>query len=186
MKRLVLCVLSGLFLAGCIGDRPANPAATQPATEISPATTQPYYWLGQPGAAAASDGDFYRLWDACEAVARQYLFKIDRREFRRGLLTTEPMVSKQMFELWRRDSGTAADVTENTLVTVRRTAYFQIDRNPDGTYTAHPKVLVERLAVVEPKLRQTTTYPTRYYYPIRRDGVMEGDMAKAVERALHK
>lgn len=175
--------LAALVLAGCIGN-PANPAATQPVTLVSPATTQPAHWLAQPAAATVQHGDFQRLWDACESAMRQLLFRPDRREYRTGLLTSEPVISAQWFEPWRRDTSTCRDVAEGSLAQVRRTIYCQFRRNDDGTFTVAPKVLVERQARVEQKLRAVVDYDPAYWYPIRRDEALERRLAQMIAREL--
>src|SRR5690606_576953 len=98
--------------AGCSGkgktEMPGG-AASAPAagraTDVDPALADPAYHLAQPAVATVRHGDFTALWDAAEEVARTRLFAIDRRDYRGGRLTTHPMVSKQWFELWRRDAG---------------------------------------------------------------------------------
>lgn len=205
--------IAGL-LTGCASPPPADPvAATQPATAVDPATTQPAYWLQQQGV-TVTHGDFEQLWAAAEDVARDYLFKIDRVDYRRGELTTVPMVSKQFFEPWRKDVGDGR-VVESSLATVRRTLLFQFHRNDDddtntagGTFTVEPKVLVERQSIPERRITSVVQYrsafsgpssvgsverdagivvPTSpYWYPIGRDPEMERDVAKAIEKRLRQ
>ena len=183
-SRASIFVLS-LLLAGCIG-KPANPAATQPTTVIDPAVAEPAHWLKQPATAEVTNPDFKKLWDACEAVAHDYLFKIDLRDFRRGLLKTQPMVSKQWFELWRNDAGTAKDVLEDSTGALRRTIYFQFTKNLDGSYTVAPKVLIERESRASPAdlPEYDTPHALIYWYALRRDAPLEQKVAAAVERKL--
>jgi hypothetical protein len=181
---IALVSLLVLSLGGCIGGKPANPAATQPATAIDPERARPAYWLNQPAAAEVSNANFQKLWDTSETVARQYLFSIDLRDFRQGLLTTQPMVSKQWFEPWRKDAGTFRDVEENSLGAIRRTIHFQFARNLDGTYTVTPKVVVERQVVVEKKYLEELQTPGTYWYALRRDTALETKLAASIERKL--
>src|SRR6266576_1615339 len=105
MRRAIVPILLAIAISrliGCIGE-PANPAATQPATVLNLATTQPSYWYQQGGGPTVRDDDFERLWNACEAVARDFLFEVDRTDYRSGVLTTKPLTSRQWFEVWRRD-----------------------------------------------------------------------------------
>src|SRR3982750_1746160 len=141
MRRAALCVilLIGFSrLVGCIGE-PSNPAATQPATVIDPATTQPSYFYQQPGGPTVRWNDFEALWDTCETVARDFLFKIDRSDFRAGVLTTAPLTSRQWFEVWRRDVRTLSDIEQNNVSNTCRTIRFEFTREPGGTYVVAPK-----------------------------------------------
>ncbi len=205
MTAAVIC------LAGCIAE-PQNPPATQPATAVDPATTQPSFWLDRPASAVASGGDFYTLWAACEDVARDFLFRLDRIDYRSGVLTTLPLVSGQFFEPWRRDARTTYDRTESSLATIRRSIRFEFTRLPDQTWQVTPKVLVERQAITEQRITAVVRYrsvfapavnprqravgthesdqgiilPPRYWYPLRRDEVFEQALAQAVEKKLGK
>ncbi len=199
--------LLGLLISGCIGNHPKNPAATQPVTIRDLATTQPAYYLDQPPADTVRTLQFQPLWDACEEVARSYQFRLDRQDYRLGLLTTYPMISKQLLEPWRKDAGTAHAVTENSLATIRRTLRFEINRGEDGAYVMTPKVLVERLTVVERRLTAAVQFrsafsgpaaeskssveaesdlPPRYWTPIARDTAMEQDVADQVRRRMRR
>jgi hypothetical protein len=206
---LLSSILVFLPFSGCIGN-PQNPAATQPATEIDLATTQPSYWLSQPPAAQVQAKDFDRLWDSCKTVARSYLFALDREDFRAGLITTEPLISKQLWEFWRPDTGAASDVLANSTATHRRTLRFEIERDEQsGAYTITPKVLVEQQTVLERRITSATQYrtafagpsapsrfsvahdedasldlPPKYWYPIGRDTAMERQVAARLREQL--
>lgn len=216
LLRSILYSLSSIlvFLSlNCI-NKPQNPAATQPATAIDPATTQPSYWLNQPAAAHVQTTDFDQTWNACKSVARGYLYTLDREDYRDGLITTAPMISKQWFEPWRPDTGTVGAMLANSTSAFRRTLRFEIDRNPDNTFTVTPKVLVEREALLERRvtdvsqyrlafagaaLRQSPRYsntfdsgvnpdivPFKYYYPVARDTEMEKQVAQRLRSTLDK
>jgi hypothetical protein len=208
----VSAVLVVVF-SGCI-TKPQNPAATQPATAIDLATTQPSYWLAQPAAAQVQARDFDALWDVCKTTARDYLYALDREDYRSGVITTVPLVSKQWFEPWRPDTGTAYDVLANSLGAIRRTLRFEVSRNADdGTYTVTPKVLVERESILERRVTDVSQYrfafsgpatkippreavtlepetypdvPIKYWYPTGRDTVMEKQVAERVRHALER
>jgi hypothetical protein len=206
VAAVALPVMALVIAAGCIGRQPANPAATQPVTVVDLATTQPAYYLNMPAVAHTDSLYFQPLWDACEKVARDYGYQLDRLDFRLGLLTTKPMVSKQLLEPWRKDSGTAGDVLDNSMATIRRTIRFEIN-NDGGTYRMTPKILVERQSVVERRTTSTEQYrtlfagpavsetklavtsedlelPKTYWTPIGRDTEMERQVARAVEKRL--
>jgi hypothetical protein len=198
-------------LAGCI-TKPQNPSATQPATAQDLATTQPSHWLDQPAPAGARADDFQRLWTAAEDVARDFLFRLDRQDYRAGVLTTRPMVSAQWFEPWRREVRTVEDRNESSLATVRRTIRFEFERLEDGAYRVTPKVLVERQALAEQRITSAVGYrqyfrrpirpqdrprgtresdvgiylPNRYWYPIGRDDAFERALAQAVAKKVEK
>lgn len=195
---------------GCV-TTPQQPAATQPSTAIDPATSQPSYWLDQPGVATASSIDFDKLAAACEDVARDYLFKLDRVDYRSGLITTQPLVSAQWFEPWRQDNRTPRDVEESSLATIRRTIRFEFRKRPDLSWEVTPKILVERQSIAERRITAVTQYrsvfatqrgrdraagsreadagivlPGKYWYPLRRDADFETVIARAVEKRVQK
>jgi hypothetical protein len=213
MRRMGMMVICGsaiglLLIAGCVGNKPWNPAATQPVTEVDLATTQPSYYWSQPEVASVQVLQFQSLWDACLEEARRYDFQIDRQDYRDGTILTKGLVSKQLLEPWRRDSGTAYEVLENSMSTISRTLQFQITHEPDGTYRAVPKVLVQRLTVLERRITSAIEYrsffagpaslqsrtsvttdveenvPIRYYTPLKRDLALERQIARSVEHRL--
>lgn len=201
---LALCVL------GCITGR-SNPAATQPATAVDLATTQPGYWLGQPAVAEVRGGDFNRLWEAAKETVRDYQLALDREDYRAGVITSVPEVSKQVFEVWRSDAGTLDESLANTVGAIRRTIRFEVSRGEDGTFTLVPKVLVERQSIFERRVTDVSQYrfafagptkaqpartavtldpetyqdvPVKYWYPIGRDFALEKKVAKRVEQEM--
>ncbi len=192
------------LLAGCITGK-ANPAATQPVTYVPQKQATPEYWWNQPGVVRVPNADFQKLWDACEGELYVRLFPVDRRQYRTGLLTSEPVVSKQFFEPWRTDAVSFHDVGESSLATIRRTIHFEVTRQPDGSYDAVPKVLVERHAATERRLTsivqfrqafngtRTDATPDQsntpapedeYWYALRRDTDLEKDMAVSIRHRL--
>ncbi len=175
LRRIQPLILLALAAApGCIG---RTSPATRPATAIDPRTADPAYWLSQPASAAATAGDLAVLWDASEDVARRYSFRIDRRDYRDGILTTYPIISKQFFEVWRGDAGSIDDVRESSLATVRRSIHFRFSEAPDGGYSVAPRVLVERQSRPDPTLRTDESAPDTYWYALRRDRQMERKLA---------
>ncbi len=200
MRYAILFILLFVIVPGCI-TTPSNPSATQPATAIDPATTKPEYWWSKPGVATIEHRDFQTLMDACEDVARNYLFEIDRVDYRQGVLTTRPMTSKQFFEVWRHDSAKASDTERNSLATYRRTLRFDVTKKADGTYQAAPKILVERWAQAERRITSAANFggpgsgsevsgtvesdqgvelPKSYWYAVERDYAMEQNVAEKV------
>jgi hypothetical protein len=149
--------------------------------------------------------NFDKLWDAAADEARARMFVIDRRDYRGGVLTTEPLLSAQFFEPWRRDALEAADVAESSLASIRRTIRYEFTRNDDGTFSLVPHVLVERYAATERRITNAMMYraafrrttatgsrerdrgielPQRYWYRTGNDPVLENSLAEALRRRL--
>jgi len=153
-KRPLLCIAAGAvavgvgLVSGCI-THPQNPSATQPATALDLATTQPSYWLNQPAVAQVQGHDFEKVVEACKQTARGYQFALDRVDYRAGEITTLPQISKQWFEPWRRDTGTAVEIFANSLGAIRRTLSFEVTRNPDETYAITPEVHADKYVRVQ-------------------------------------
>jgi hypothetical protein len=171
------------------------------------ATAEAGYWLNQPAEATAVAGDFTILWRACRRAALASSFTIDRVDFRSGVMTTLPMVSKQFFEVWRNDVVTPAGVAESSLDTVRRTVRFEVRRRDDGRYEAVPKVVVERFSLAERRITSVARFaetftveqtegsrtrdrhggdlPDMYWYATGRDRALERHLANAVRRDVN-
>jgi len=169
-------------------------------------TTQPTRTLTSNETSIVHD-NFDQLWDACERAARARLFPIERTDYRAGVLTTRPVISKQFFELWRTDAVTAGDVAESSLATIRRTVRFDIQLTPDGMYRATPSVLVERYSAAERRITSAYFYrstfrrqatqahgtresdrgvylPGRYWYELGHDAALERELAEDVAAKL--
>jgi hypothetical protein len=196
MKRFALHAI----IAAAVGCTHRPPPTTRP----SLATTQPSYWLDQPAVATVKASDFDKLWSAAERVARDRGFVIDREDYRDGLLTSQPLTSKQWFEVWRSDVQTPEDLADSSMATYRRTLSIEVEKKPDGTYEASPYVLVERYVQSERPITSSVylsrafsgrqrhrrqgsaeadrgiRLPSRYWYPTGRDSVVERDIAKAM------
>ena len=199
--RAVALLLSCVSLAGCITSHPGTPV-----TKIDDKQALPDYWWNQPAVVHVSSTDFHKLWDSCKGELYVRLFPVDREQYRDGLLTSEPVVSKQFFELWRTDAVNLHDVAESSLGTVRRTVHFEVSRQPDGSYDMVPKVLVERFESTERRLTAINQYHesfsapraysdvpdesgapaggSDYWYPIRRDTALEKDIADSIRKRL--
>ena len=200
------------WLSGCVL-APSNPAATQPSTAVDVATSQPAYWLNQPAVAEVHGNDFNALWESAKDTVRAYQFTLDRQDYRSGVITTAPEISKQIFEVWRDDAGTAYDAWAATMGAIRRTIRFEVTRNPDNTFTMVPKVLVERQSIFERRVTDVSQYrfafagpvrvqpartvvsldpdtyqnvPVKYWYADGRDLAMEKDLAERVRKAQEK
>ncbi len=190
-------------LPGCIFYK-TDPNAKL-ATAVDPEQATPDYWWNQPAEQHVTSRDFDKLWNACKGQLYVRLFPLDREQYRDGLITSEPVVSAQFFEPWRRDTASAGDLAESSLATIRRTVHFEVTRNPDGTFQASPKVLVERFTSTERRLTSITQYhnalsakrtvydpadqsgaviASDYWYPLRRDKGLEKAIANAMRNQL--
>ena len=77
---------------------------------------------------ATTDVSFDDLWDACLASLKQRSFQIDRRDRRFGLIVTKPIIGKQFFEFWRKDTADLDDLLNSSLHTIRRIVTITITR----------------------------------------------------------
>jgi len=207
MRIAPITLLTALsILASCASPSTSKAPSTQSALKSIPAERGTAdYWFKQPAVASVASSDYRKLWDACAKTLRDDQFDIDDQDYRDGVLTTWPMVSKQVFEIWRSDAGTSYDVIQNTLQTIRRSARFEFSRDPDGLYVAKPKVLIEqsshperRLSTVSQAPQAFTPFgetatritdegavvPNRYWFAMRRDEAMERQLANSVREKL--
>jgi hypothetical protein len=197
------CLIAGfaLLVGGLVGCTTVeqSPSVTETDKELA----SPEYWLKQPATSSVTHDNYDELWEACKGVARWRGFLVDRQNYREGVLTTLPLVSKQLFEPWRRDVATIADMTESTLATERRIVRFEIAKNPDDdTFTCVPKVLVQRYTSTERRITSITRYresfsietaqgnketdkgvdlPVEYWYTTGRDAQLEKRLADGVQ-----
>ena len=210
MTRCACIALTIALLAGCNSPPALDSIPTsQPtlATDIDPVQATPEYWLAKTPDYSVSDPNFDRLWDAAEHVSEDYLFQIDRRDRRAGLLTTVPNVSAQWFEVWRRELQTARDKLISSISSHRRTIYWQFEHTGD-TYTVTPRVIVERQALDEQRISGVLSkayfrrdplaqfpgsmerdegiiLPESYWYPVGRDFTLEKKLVEKVQQDLH-
>lgn len=205
MARLVkiLSLMCVVALSGCAND---GASTTRPsmATNIPAERAKPLYWLNQPASASATHHDYDTLYAACEHVTRQRRFEIDREDYRSGLLTTSPLISQQVWEVWRNDVGDAEQLTASSLATYRRTVRWIIDRQGEA-YVATPKVVVERFSGDRRRVTTAVHYtsvlnaaeaqtrlassklaqvPTTRWYATGRDEALEGELARDVQSQL--
>ena len=192
------CLLAA-FLAGCA----ATPA---PRPVEDPRTAEASYWLERPASVSVVDESFHELWRACRRATLASSYMIDRVDFRTGVMTTFPLVSKQFFEFWRNDVASVGDVVTSSLDTVRRTVRFEVRRRDDGRYEAVPKVLVERYSFAERRVTSAARFaevftveqvegsrardklggdlPDAYWFAAGRDEALEKRLAEWVRNDL--
>jgi hypothetical protein len=201
--KLAICTLQfvvALMLTGCV----TPTATTQPVTQVDPRQADPAYWLSQDDAATIRSRNFDALWSAAQEAARDHHFRIDRTDFRSGLITTAPLVSKQFFELWRNEVRDIDHLAESSLGTVRRTLHLDIERLDDGSYQLVPRAVIERQVYASRRLGSSISYqkvigtggigtpesdqgillPTFYWYAIGRDATLERSIARNIEKRL--
>jgi hypothetical protein len=185
-------LVSLVLLAGCAS---APPPPEPPVPD--PASGKAAYWLDKPAAAVVYDQDYDELWGICADLARSEQFTLDRQDYRDGILTTHPLVSRQIFEFWRPDSGDLYYVVQNSLQTVRRTIEFQFHEVGEG-YTVTPKVVIERLAQQNKRITSTSEYGQAFggydltpditnsdlWFAVGRDLMMEAELANAIKQHI--
>lgn len=204
--RVVILVLM-MCGAGCAASRVGGRTTT--AMDATAATRYPdTAATTQPGAASpsVSSRDFDALWKALEKSLEARMFRIDRRDYRAGILTTHPLISKQFFEFWRRDTLGADDVAESTLNTMRRTVRIEIAHDETtGVYTAMPHVEIERYSDAGRRLTSAAMYRTafkrteargtperdrginlqsRYWYTVGSDERLEAALVESTQKCL--
>lgn len=160
----------------------------------------------QPSGANVRGNNFDQMMDASEEVSRELLFTPARKDYRAGLLRTEPTVSAQWFEFWRNDVRTPSDAAESSLAKIRRTLTVRIEKDASGTFVAKPEVLVERLALSERRLTSSAGYrsvfreryratgnslsdagiisPDSYWYSVGNDPALERYVAEQIQKKL--
>ena len=207
MKRWIAILTSAamIALAGCASSAPPlPPGMPQP----DPTTGKREYWLAQPAAASVFSTDYDRLWNTCMSLARDDQFTFDQMDYRQGLLSTNPLPSRQFFEIWRNDCGDSYGVLQSSLQTVRRTIDFQFHVLPGG-YVVAPKVVIERLAQLDVRItspgeineifsgveplshdpaeeaaRVALQDSTEHWYAIGRDTALEADLAQEIQHRI--
>src|SRR4051812_2159646 len=98
---ITLCVCTIFSAMGCMLQS-VDPKAPL-ATDVDAKKALSEYWFNQPAVEHIEWNDYDALWHACEQAAIESSFVVERVDFRTGLLTTKPLVSKQFFEAWKGD-----------------------------------------------------------------------------------
>ncbi|MDB5330109.1 MAG: hypothetical protein JWP03_1260 [Phycisphaerales bacterium] len=199
MRLIPLCLASSA-LSGCMVFRTVDPNAKR-VTAVDPNQAYTEFWFNQPAVAKVESPSYDTLWYACERAAHDCSFAIDRTDYRTGLLTTQPLLSRQFFEFWLHDVASLHEQTQSDLSTMRRVVHFQIRKLDEGSYVCEPKVVIERYALAERRITSVVQYrdafsitrpmiedrteegaPLRpaYWYAERRDEAMEHALADRV------
>jgi hypothetical protein len=113
--HIVLALLLAT-VAGCLGPR------------------RDHYESSKPIAVADPSPEADRAWEAIQQTLRRNRFRLDRVDRRAGVITTFPVTSQQLFEFWRHDVDTDADLWEATLNPIRRRVEVSVHRGEDNTW----------------------------------------------------
>ncbi len=187
---------------GCAGQSD-SPTPRPVATDVDPEQATADYWLNRPAVASVTSRHYEHLFNACDHVLRQRYFGINRSDFRNGVLISEPLISKQIWEFWRQDVGSFLQQLNSTLATYRRTVHWTITAEEDGEFVATPKVVVERYSATPRRITAVTRYTSAAssadadapiqspslqqvkrspWYAVGRDEALERQLAEHAER----
>lgn len=188
---------------GCLPEA-VNPTAT-PVTAVDPRHADPDFFFQQPATEQVSSPGYDALWNAAQQAAVSCSFTVEREDYRTGLMTTKPLVSRQFFEFWKQDVADPYSQVDSDLATHRRVVHFDIHEQPDGVYVCEPRVIVERYEMSERRITAVYQYqdafsfrrgleqerndqgqPVRpeYWYPERRDAALEHVLAERMRAVL--
>lgn len=172
-KKICTIVLTAL-LAGCASSTivplkefpvaATEPAATEPASQ--PASTQPGLGMNAAEAIRQSTtqpttlphvedpnqttqsiygGNYDVMWREARILLSQLGFRLDRQDYRQGVMTTLPLESPNVMEFWAPDREGFKSSLESTVNFYRRTIRVIIEpRNNYQSYRISVQALVER------------------------------------------
>ncbi len=114
--------------------------------------------VGSPIQMTPAQKDYEAIWQASRSVLHDYYFTLDRQDRRAGIISTLPLVGRQFGEFWRKDAASEAELRENALQTIYRTATVTISELPDrsGAYQVTVQVNVARSDRPEPQISSTS------------------------------
>jgi hypothetical protein len=72
------------------------------------------------------------VWEAAQETLRRHRFRLDRVDYRAGIITTMPVASQHFFEFWRHDVDTWPDLWEATLNPIRRSVEVTVTRRGEN------------------------------------------------------
>jgi hypothetical protein len=92
------------------------------------------------------DADYDLVWQQATSLLTTMGFRLDRQDYRLGVLTTLPLHSPQIIEVWRRDRTGVMHALENTVNSQRHTIRLTIALVPGKPkfYEIAVQALVER------------------------------------------
>lgn len=74
------------------------------------------------------------FWESIQETLRRQRFRLDRVDRRAGVVTTMPMISQHLLEVWRHDVDTWPDLWESTLNSMRRWVEARVSRGVDNVW----------------------------------------------------
>jgi uncharacterized lipoprotein len=121
-----------------------EPAATAPATQ--PGRLEVHVVDPNQTARFVYKATYDNVWQQAMRLLRDTGFALDRQDYRLGVLTTQPLPSAQIMEVWRPQLVNAKDAVENTVNSQRRIVRLTISKVPakPDFYQIAVQVLVER------------------------------------------
>jgi len=159
--------------------------------------------------------DQYRqTFEAAVQILRDLGFTIDRRDYRFGVVTTLPLASPNMFEVWNAQNTTRHQAVESTLASEQRrvnvsiTAPGQADGDDqtgsDASYRLEVRVVLERKQIptrriagsarrnvfsnlaAPPKDLVARGVTGSYWQPVGRDPYLEARLVKQIIELAEK
>lgn len=159
--------------------------------------------LTTPNPFQIDDREYARVFDASILVLRDYGFRVDRKDYRFGVITTMPLDSPTILEPWRGLNSTADQASEATLNSDRRIVRVNLEPDPTGQpdYLLRVEVTVERRQQPQRRLTGSTDgyrllgslsrtpgewsqrgIGSTYWTPISRDPYLEERLLAAIVR----
>jgi hypothetical protein len=141
-------VIAGLLLgaaSGCLGPQKSD------------------YTSSQVISVADRSEEADRLWTAIQDALRENPFRLDRVDRRAGVVTTQPELSQNLFEVWRHDVDTWPDLLEATLNSIRRRVEVTITRD-DNAVWSHVEVVVHKERLSSPDNQFNSTGEVYRYF----------------------
>jgi len=129
---LISIALSALVLIGCADKR------------------QPQW-----DSVAAANVSFDDVWEACLASLKDRGLGIDRGDRRFGLIVTKPVIGKQFFEFWRKDTADFDDLVNSSFHTIRRTVTITITKPSSMQFQVDVQAQAQRASIPGDQLDST-------------------------------
>ena len=152
------------------------------------------------------EADLDHLWQQCQSELKNRGFSLDQVNLRSGIIETFPLVSRQWFEFWHRDTVTAVATAEASLHTIRRSVRMELSSLENSKYQLQCRVDVERLSlapsVVSGSVQAQDVFSgtagqipidsasigksdqNNVWIPLARDGDLEKDILTSITRVL--
>ena len=169
--NLMRTILTSLVLAGLLAGVGACVRHTEPLRSWEDMTP--------------AERNFDNLWRASQYVLRKYCFTIDRQDRRAGLISTEPMTGKQLFEFWRHDTADRQDTYESTVQTIYRTVTVIISRRGAGDYIPRVVAAVGRSNLGRTRIVAVSDVYSMSFHAGERGGTIGEDIT-ALDAAIKK